>query len=148
MMLRADHVAGGAVIAFGLLIFVLSDDLPFGTLAFPGSGFLPKLIAALLLALGAILFLRARESRPLSEMDWGGLAHAGLVVLVTAAAIPLYTRLGFGLTIGLLLFGLLIIVERKRALHAAPYAAVVAVLAYLLFQRVLKAPVPQGPLGF
>ena len=30
MTLRADHVAGAAFVAFGILVFALSGDLPFG----------------------------------------------------------------------------------------------------------------------
>ena len=43
MIMRADHVAGTAFVLFGLLVFLLSRDLPIGSLSFPGSGFLPKL---------------------------------------------------------------------------------------------------------
>ena len=32
MTLRADHVVGGAFIAFGILVFAISGDLPFGRL--------------------------------------------------------------------------------------------------------------------
>jgi hypothetical protein len=41
MTLRADHVAGAAFVAFGILIIALSGDLPTGQLSMPGSGFLP-----------------------------------------------------------------------------------------------------------
>ena len=47
MILRADHVAGGFFVAFGLLVIALSGDLPTGNLSLPGSGFLPKIIAVL-----------------------------------------------------------------------------------------------------
>ena len=44
MTLRTDHIAGLIFVAFGLLIFALSGDLPFGTLASPGAGMLPTAI--------------------------------------------------------------------------------------------------------
>ena len=62
MTLKSDHVAGAAFVAFGALIFALSSDLPTGQLSMPGSGFMPKLIAGLMIILGVALFLRARES--------------------------------------------------------------------------------------
>ena len=36
MILRRDHVAGGAFIVAGVLVLAVSGDLPFGTLASPG----------------------------------------------------------------------------------------------------------------
>ena len=46
MTLRADHAAGAFFVAFGLLVFAISTDLPFGNLSLPGSGFLPIILAA------------------------------------------------------------------------------------------------------
>ena len=64
MNLRADHVAGAFFVAFGLLVIALSGDLPFGGLSMPGAGFMPLLVAVLIIVFGASLFLRARESKP------------------------------------------------------------------------------------
>ncbi len=50
MILRRDHIAGGVFVAAGALVFALSDDLPFGTLASPGAGMLPMLVLALMMA--------------------------------------------------------------------------------------------------
>ena len=63
MTLRADHVAGAAFVVFGLLIIALSGDLPVGQLSMPGSGFLPKIVAALTIVFGLVLILRARRKR-------------------------------------------------------------------------------------
>ncbi|MEX2034579.1 MAG: tripartite tricarboxylate transporter TctB family protein, partial [Xanthobacteraceae bacterium] len=103
MILRRDHIAGGAFIAAGVLVFALSGDLPFGTLASPGAGMVPKLVLTLLIGLGATLVLRAGESPPLAEIEWSDVAHAATVVAVSAAAIALYTVIGFVLSISLLM---------------------------------------------
>ena len=76
MTLRADHVAGAAFVAFGIVVFALSGELPLGRLSMPGAGFLPKLVAGLLILLGLVLFLRGRESAPLADIDWSDLKHA------------------------------------------------------------------------
>ena len=47
MTLRSDHVAGAALIGVGLLVIALSGDLPFGSLAMPGSGFVPNILAVI-----------------------------------------------------------------------------------------------------
>jgi putative tricarboxylic transport membrane protein len=146
--LRADHIAGGAFVILGVLVFALSGELPFGTLSFPGSGFFPKLLAALLIVFGALLALRASESAPISGLDWGGFWHALLIVTATAMAALLYTRAGFLLTIFLLLVTVLIIIERKHVVPAVIFSASVTALAYSLFVFLLKSPLPRGPWGF
>ena len=146
--MRADHAAGAAFIVFGLSIFALSADLPMGGLSMPGSGFLPKLVAGLLVIFGAIIVVRARDSSPLSQIDWSDVKHATLVVAMTAVVIGVYTWLGFILAMVLLLFGLLIIVERRKPLNAALYSIAVTLLAYGVFAKGLKAQLPIGPLGF
>ncbi len=79
VILRRDHIAGGAFIVAGALLFAMSGDLPFGTLASPGAGMMPKLVLALLMAFGALLVLRAGESPPLAEIAWGDFRHAATV---------------------------------------------------------------------
>jgi putative tricarboxylic transport membrane protein len=148
LTLRRDHVAGGAFIAAGILVFALSDDLPFGTLASPGAGMMPKLALILLIGFGAILVLRASESPPFAEIAWSDFRHAATVVTVAAGAIALYTVIGFLLSVSLLLFVLLYLVERRPLLHAAAVSIGVTVGAYVLFNTLLKSPLPTTPFGF
>ena len=117
MILRRDHVAGGAFVVAGALILAVSGDLPFGTLASPGAGMLPKLVIGLMMAFGLVLLLRAGESPPFADVAWSDFPHAVRVVVVAAAAIALYTPLGFLLTMSLLLFGLIFVVERRPLLR-------------------------------
>jgi hypothetical protein len=147
MTLRADHVAGAFFIVAGALVIALSGDLPFGTLSFPGSGFMPRILAVLTIFFGAVLAFRATESRPLAELSWGDAAHAGLVAGITAVAILLFDWLGFLVTDILLIFALLIVIERRRVLPAAAYSIGVVVVTYVLFVHVLKTPLNTGVLG-
>jgi len=147
MTLRADHVAGGAAIAAALEVLAVSGDLPFGTLAFPGAGMMPKLVCALMILFGAILVVRGKASTPFSEIAWSDLPHAVRVLAVTAAAVALYTTLGFIVTMSLMLFAL-IAFEGRNLLAAAVYSVGVSLLTYGLFTLVLKSPLEQGILGF
>ena len=81
VILRVDHVTGGAAIILGLLVLALSGDLPFGSLSFPGAGMWPKLICILMIALSVLLFLRASASKPIAEISWSDLAHAAIVTV-------------------------------------------------------------------
>jgi len=148
MTLRADHAAGAAFVVFGLLIYALSGDLPMGGLSMPGSGFMPKLVAALLVVFGAILMLRGKESEPLAQLDWSDVKHAILVIVIAGAGVAVYTSLGFILAMVLMLFALLIIVERRAPLRAALYSVATTLMAYVVFAKALKAPLPIGPFGF
>ncbi len=147
MTLRADHVAGGAAIAAALAVLAMSGDLPFGTLAFPGAGMMPKLVCALMILFGAMLLLRGGASAPFSEIAWGDLPHAVRVLAITAAAVALYTTLGFIITMALMLFAL-IAFEGRNLIVAAVYSLSVSLVTYALFTIVLKSPLEQGILGF
>ena len=148
MTLRTDHVAGGVLAAFGLLVLALSGDLPVGSLSFPGAGMMPKLLASLLIAFGLTLILRAGGSPPLADISWQDLPHALRVTAVTALAVALYQTAGFLLTMTLLLFVLIFGVERRRLVPAAAFSLGVVALTYLLFAVALKTPLEQGVFGF
>src|SRR5439155_4391104 len=120
--LRSDHIAGGVFVAFGLLVFALSGDLPFGTLSFPGAGMMPKLLAGFLISFALLLILRANESAPLATIPWGDLPHAARVVAVIAAAIALYQTLGFVLTMAFLLLARTFVIERRNLFVAAGFS--------------------------
>ena len=148
VILRRDHLAGGVFIAAALLVFAMSGDLPFGTLASPGAGMMPKLVLGLLMAFGAILVVRAGESPPLAEIEWNDFRHAATVVVVTAAATALYTRIGFVLSVSLLLFVLLYFIERRSLLGTLAVSIGVTVGCYLLFGTLLKSPLPPMPFWY
>jgi putative tricarboxylic transport membrane protein len=148
MTLRRDHVAGGVFVIAGLLVLAVSSDLPFGTLASPGAGMLPTLAVALMMAFGLILLAQARQSPLLVEVNWADLPHAIRVAVVAAAAATLYVPLGFALTIPLLLFTLIVLVERRPVLPAAAFSIAAPLAVYALFSLVLRTPLPRGVLGF
>jgi hypothetical protein len=150
-MLRTDHVAGGAAIAAALAVLAMSGDLPFGTPAFPGAGMMPKLVCGLMVLFGAILVARGGASEPFAAVAWSDLPHAARVFAVTAAAVALYTTLGFIVTMALMLFVLIACEVRwsgRNLIAAAAYSAGISLLTYGLFTSVLKQPLEQGILGF
>lgn len=148
MKLRADHVAGAFFVAVGLLIIALSTDLPFGQLSMPGAGFMPELVAILVIVLGASLFLRANESPAFAKIEWDDGKHAAQVIAVMAISVSLYTFLGFIITMILMMGALLVIIERKNILRAALYSSLVAFTTYVTFTHLLQAPLPGGLIGY
>ena len=148
MKLRADHVAGAFFVAIGLLVNILSGDLPYGQLSMPGAGFLPRIVAVLIILFGGLLFLRARESPTFSEIAWDDGRHALQVIVITAAAVLLYIVLGFLITMILMMIALIVAIERKNVLRAAAYSTCVVVVTYITFIHILRAPLPPGVLGY
>ena len=147
-MIRTDHVVGGVFAAFGLLVLALSGDLPIGTLSFPGAGMMPKLLAGLITVFGLVLIARAQESAPLAGVSWQDLPHALRVTAITAVAVALYQTVGFLITMTLLLFALILGVERRHPVSAAAFSLGVVALTYLLFSVALKTPLEPGLFGF
>ena len=147
MTLRADHVAGAFFVGVGIMVIALSGDLPTGTLSMPGSGFMPKIIAVLMIFFGLVLALRAGESKPFATVAWLDAKHAAQVIAITAIGVALYERLGFLTTNILLIFALLVVIERRRLLPAAIYSVGVVGITYVLFVYLLKTPLQTGPFG-
>jgi tripartite tricarboxylate transporter TctB family protein len=148
MTLRADQVAGAAFILLGIAVFALSGDLPFGRLGAPGAGMMPKLMAGLMMAFAVIIMIVRTDDKAFADIDWSDRWHAVLLVGITAAAVFLYQRLGFLITMSLLVFALLVVVERRNPLRAAAYAIGLTLFAYWLFGIALKAPLERGLLWF
>jgi hypothetical protein len=148
MILRRDHVAGAIFVVAGIAVFAMSGDLPLGSMAMPGAGMMPKLVLGLMVLFGLVLMVRAQESPPFATIAWDDLTHAACVTVATAAAIALYTTLGFRLTTGLLLFGLLVLVERQSLVKALLFSLAVPIGTDILFGILLKSPLPRGILGF
>lgn len=142
MIVRRDHVAGGAFVIAGVLVLAASRDLPFGTLASPGAGMLPTLVIGLMMAFGLILVVRAGGSPPLAGISWADLPHAARVALVATAAIAAYTQAGFLVTVPFLLFILAFFVERRPILPALIFSIGVTAVTHELFARLLKTPLP------
>jgi hypothetical protein len=146
--LRSDHVAGAAFVLFGVFVFAISGDLPFGRISAPGAGMMPKLLIGLMILLGIALMLGAAQSAPFAGVDWSDSKHALMVVVITGIAVALYRRLGFLITMSGLVFTLLVAIERRHVLRAAAYSVGLTIFAYWLFGKALKAPLEQGILGF
>ena len=129
-------------------MFALSGDLPFGRLSAPGAGMMPKLVTALMMLFAALIVGSAARSGELAGIDWSDRGHAALLVLITALAVAAYRPLGFLIAMALLVFALLVLVERRNALAAAAYSIGLTLFAYWLFGKALKAPLERGLLWF
>ncbi len=130
------------------MVFAISSDLPFGRLSAPGAGMMPKLAAGLMMLFALLIVVAGAQSAALATIDWSDRNHAALVLLITALAVGAYRPLGFLITMALLVFALLVLVERRNALMAAGYSIGLTLFAYWLFGKALKSPLERGLLWF
>lgn len=147
-MLTVDRIAGAALALFALFVLWQSRALPLGSLGNPGPAYMPTVLAALLLLGGlAIAALGEDAPRPgtLGFLEW---RHVVAIVAACAFAALGLERLGYRLTMLVVLFFLLGVVERKRLVAALVFAAAFAAGTFLLFDGILRVPLPRGPLGF
>ncbi len=148
MTLHRDHVAGLVVAATAVVVWLVSNDLPVGSLSMPGAGMMPKLVLAVMIVLALALVVVGHTSPAIAEIDWSDLPHALRVLAVAIPAVAIYTTAGFIATMALLLFCLLFVVERRNVLAAAAFSAGISLGAYFLFSNLLKTPLPAGIFGF
>jgi hypothetical protein len=148
VILRRDHIAGGAFVVAGVLILLVSNDLPLGTLASPGAGMLPMLVIGLMILFGLILIALGANSPRLLQISWGDFPHAAKVVVVAAGGAALYTWLGFILTMMLMLFCLIYVVERRGLWRAIAFSVPIPIVTYALFEHLLKTPLERGLFWF
>jgi hypothetical protein len=129
-------------------VFAISGDLPFGSVSTPGAGMMPKLLTGLMMLFAALLIIGAAQSQEFAAIDWSDRGHAVRVLLITAGAVAAYRSLGFLTAMALLVFALLVAIERRNALIAAGYSVGLTLFAYWLFGKALKAPLERGILWF
>src|SRR5688572_27058807 len=113
-MLTSDRVAGGGLTLFALLVLWESRRYPLGSLHNPGPGYMPVVLASLLMLFGLLILATGGRSEPFSALRWGEGRHAAAILGMCAFAAVALERLGYRLTVLLVLLVLLGIVERRR----------------------------------
>lgn len=145
--MTVDRVAGTALAALAALVLWEARRLPMGSLSAPGPAYAPVALAVLLLLLGLLLAAAGGRSPRLAALGWGEAPHALAILAAAAFAALALERLGYRITMTVLVFALLRLVERRGTLFAAGFALALAGLSFQLFDRVLRVPLPRGPLG-
>jgi hypothetical protein len=144
-LLTRDRVAGIVIVLFSLAVMWEDRALPLGTFHHPGPGYLPMVLALILAATGILVILGGGDSPQLTALSWVEGKHAlGILVGCAFTALAL-ERLGYRLTVTILVAFLLWVLERKR-----PPVVIVAALGlslgtFYLFSSLLRVPLPLGP---
>ncbi len=148
-MRYADALLGAGVIILGVAAFLETLRFPEMPGGMPGPALFPRILSVLLAGFGLPLLLRARrpaEDAALAFSRVAVLKGAG-ILLGIVAYIVLVERLGFILTAGVILTGMMLMLG-VRARTALPVSAGLVLFIVLLFQQLLRVPLPQGIFGF
>jgi len=147
-MFTTDRLAGLLLLLFSLGVMWETRVLPLGSLHRPGPGTTPLLLAIALAAMGILVALGGAGAPPLASLEWTERTHALAILAGCAFAALALERLGYRLTVGILLVFLLGVVERRRLATVAAMALGLSLGTFFLFQTLLRVPLPRGPLGF
>ena len=146
-MIGRDRGAAAVLLVFGLIALEEARRLRFGSLARPGPGFFPVILAAAfsLVCVGLLVAaLRAHDAGPppAGQLGWPKILAAMGALFVYAF---LLEPIGFvAATFALLLF-FFRVVERQRWLPALAGSLVTACVTYLVFKVWLNVQLPAGP---
>jgi hypothetical protein len=126
---------------FGLAGLWFGWDLDSGSAGEMGPGYLPKAISWLLLAIGAILAIRAFLAAP-ERLDLIRLRPLTLILLAAVLFALLLERFGLVVTVVATVFLSCLSAGRFRPLRTAILALGLAVGTILLFVELLQQPIP------
>lgn len=146
--LSVDRVAGAAFAAFSVLVLWESRKIPFGTMAEPGPGALPVLLAVAMLVCSIIVFVGGHVGERLTDIRWTEWRHAVAILGASCFMALALERLGYRLTIFVALLALVSLVEKKGWIAGSVFAGGFSLGTYFLFNTLLRVPLPKGPFGF
>jgi hypothetical protein len=146
-MLTTDRVAGGALVLLALIVLFESRRLPLGTLRHPGPAYMPVVLAVLLIVFGVLLSVLGGKATRVTRVGWSEWRHAVAILVVCAVAGLALERLGFRITIAAAVGFLLGVVERRGLIFSVVFAVAFAGGTFLLFDTLLRVPLPRGPFG-
>ena len=146
--MTTDRASAIALIIFALLVIWESRQLPLGTFRQPGPAFIPILLALLLLMFAVFLVLTSSRAPSLSSISWTEWRHALAILAASLFSVFAIERLGYRLTVLLVLGFLVKLVEQRGWIVSLSFAFTLSFGSFFLFYTVLRVPLPQGPFGF
>ena len=145
--MTVDRVAGVALVLIGLATLWESRAFPLGSLHRPGPAYMPVVLALLLIVFGVAVFAMGRGARTLREVGWPEWRHAVAIFAACAFAAWGLERLGYRLTMAMVVGFLLLALERKGWVLGLGLTLVMAWGSFYLFDTLLRVPLPRGPFG-
>jgi putative tricarboxylic transport membrane protein len=146
--MTTDRLSGTVLALFAVVVIWESRVLPLGTFRQPGPAFVPILLALLLLTFGIFVVITGGRAPLLSSVRWTEWRHAVAILTASIFSIFAIERLGYRLTVLLVLGFLVKIVEKQGWVLSLAFALSLSLGSFFLFYTILRVPLPEGPLGF
>lgn len=145
--MTTDRLAGAALVLIGIVAIWESRAFPLGSLHRPGPAFMPALLAVLLILFGLGVAAMGADARRLLDVGWSDWRHAAAIFGCCAFAALGLDRLGYRLTMAVVLAVLFLALERLRVVTSLALTVAMAWGSFYLFDTVLNVPLPRGPFG-
>ena len=132
----------------GLFVVWERRVLPLGTTGHPGPGYVPLLLALLLIVLGSLLIIRGKGAKDFRSVTWPEAPHA-VAILGCCLFITLFMEtIGYRITMLVVLGFLFGVVERIKIWLTLALTLGFAFGTFWLFDTLLRVPLPRGGWGF
>ena len=145
--MTTDRLAGAALVLIGIAAIWESRAFPLGSLYRPGPAFMPVLLAALLVVVGVAVAAMGARAGSFFDVAWPEWRHAAAIFGCCAFAAWGLDRLGYRLTMAVLLGVLFLALERLTLAASLALTVGMAWGSFYLFDTLLKVPLPRGPFG-
>jgi len=145
---RSDQFSGLMLLALALYVGWENRVYPVGTLQEPGPGYVPLMLAVFLGSIGLLIALWGGRSAPLASMKWTETTRALVILAACGAATFALERIGYRLTVIVLLVFFLGVLERRRPLPVALVALGFGLISFYVVGDLLHVPLPRSPWGF
>ena len=143
-----DRLSGAFLVFLGLFVIWERRVLPLGTTSQPGPGYVPLILALLLLIFGVILIAQGKGSKPLRSLKWEEAPHA-TAILGCCLFITLFLEvIGYRLTMLIVMGFLFGVMERNKWWLALILTFGFSLGTFWLFDSLLRVPLPRGEWGF
>jgi len=146
--LGSDVFSGLMLLALALYVGWENRVYPVGTLQEPGPGYLPLLLAIFLGAMAILIAFWGIRSAPLASMNWSEATRGVVILAACAAATFALERIGYRLTMVVLLVFFLGVLERRRPLPVALVSLGFSLASFYVIGDLLHVPLPRSPWGF
>jgi putative tricarboxylic transport membrane protein len=143
-----DRISGTIFIAIALIVVWESRIFPFGAMDRPGPGFVPILLAVGLGIAGSVVLAYGGKSPSFRSIKWPEWRHVSAILFTCVFMALALERLGYRITVVIMLAFLLGVVERRGIVTALTLSLGAAFGTYWLFNDILRVLLPQGILGF
>lgn len=154
LMERYDRIISLIWIALGAGQCLESWLLGLGSVAEPGTGFMPFVVGLILIALSTLLLVEstlkgmntpATRVSPWAEIQWKRIIYVIILLLVYSLLLP---KLGYLIATFLLMVFLLRSMEPLSWPAAVTVGVLTSVVSYLIFNVWLQVSFPRGILSF